>query len=425
MKATYRFPEAPELAGLSVTAEARGRLVTLRPRGRGALRFVPYLTAYSAWLTAAGPIEAGDDSHPGLYSLYLPPLPSEPHRRQILGDLRTLVLHDPSPLALTLGVTDRCQCTCGHCSAVRRDGEAVPLSGDELHRVIAQALDDLNVDVITFTGGEPLLRDDLEDLVACVPTEKAITLVFTNGLLLDPGRARSLAAAGLFGVHLSLDSPDPVEHDRLRGHDGCFAAVEQAAKAATGAGLKVGISTYISRHTARSDRLERIAALAASWGAVEVTVFDAIATGRLFEHPEIHMSPEDHRAVVAQGKRISRRYGNRPRVVTQSWTNDPHSFGRLIGCLAATLQVHVTAHGELAPCDFTPLSFGNVREAPLDELWRRLVAHPEWSRRRLKCRMQDPAFRTRYIDTIPAGAPLPCPITALDDEPGAEREPLS
>ena len=286
--------------------------------------------------------------------------------------------------------------------------------------MVTQALDDLGVDVITFTGGEPLLRDDLEELVALVPRDQAITLVFTNGLLLDRERARSLAAAGLFGIQLSLDSPDPQEHDRLRGAEGCFAAVERAAKAAVAAGLKLGVSTYVTAETARGDRLARIAALAAGWGAIEVSVFDAIATGRLLGHPECHLSADDHRAVVTEGRRLSRRFGNRPRVVTQSWTNAPHGFGRLIGCLAASLQVHVTAHGELAPCDFTPLSFGNVREAPLAELWRRLVSHPEWSRRRLTCRMQDAAFRARYIETIPAGASLPHPITLLDRRPTAE-----
>jgi len=414
VKDVYRFPDNADLDGLRLDVVASGRRLTVRPRGRGALRFLPYLTAYSAWLTAAGPIEPATRHDPALYTLYFPPIPSPAHARQMACDLLTLVLERPAPLALTLGVTDACQCTCAHCSAVASRNERPPLERDELLRVVAEALH-LGVDVVTFTGGEPLLRDDLEELVSAVPPELAISLVFTNGLLLDRERARMLAAAGLYGIQLSLDSPDPAEHDLLRGKDGCYAAVERAARAAIAAGLKVGVSTYVTRETARTDHLARIAALAARWGAHEVTAFDAIATGRLLDRPDVHMMPADHRAVVAQGRRLSRRHRNRPRVVTQSWTNSRRGFGRLIGCLAATLQIHVTSHGDLQPCDFTPLSFGNVGNRPLADIWRSLATHPEWSHRRLTCRMQDPRFRRRFIDPIPADASLPYPVALLDE----------
>jgi MoaA/NifB/PqqE/SkfB family radical SAM enzyme len=425
VKQTYHYPDTPGIEGLRVDVETRGRLLTLRPRGRRAWRFAPYLAAYSAWLTAAGPIEDGGRSAPSLYSLYFPPIPGPAHARQIGCDLRTLVLERPAPLALTLGVTTGCQLSCAHCSALtapdaggEQNGRpGAPLTRDELLRVVVEALE-LGVDVVTFTGGEPLLRDDLEELVAAVPPALATTLVFTNGLLLDDDRARSLAAAGLYGLHLSLDSPDPGEHDRLRGREGCFEAVRRAARAARRADLKLGLSTYADRDAVRTGRLAGVAALAAAWDAHEVTVFDAIATGRLLRHPEVHLTAADHRTIVAEGKRLSRRYLNRPRVVTQSWTNERLSFGRLIGCLAATLQIHVTARGELQPCDFTPLTFGNVREAPLADLWRALVSHPEWSRRSLRCRMQDQAFRRSYIDPIPAGAPLPY---AVADLPGRSQ----
>ncbi len=414
MRVTYRFAETPEFADVRLTVENRGRRLKLGLSGRGSLRLRPYLAAYSLWLNTVGPIEVGDEATPNIYSLYLPPIPSHALARQIEGDFRSWVLKRPTPLALTIAVTDRCQCSCPHCSAAGTGGTAPVLSGEQIRRTVAEAVA-LGVNVVTFTGGEPLLRDDLEECIAAVAPKEAVTLVFTNGLLLDGERARSLKAAGLHGVHVSLDSPDPDEHDKLRGRGGCFAAVAAAAQTALAAGLKVGISTYATNESVRQHRLAGIAALAAEWGAHEVTVFDAISTGRLFGRRDVHLTAAAHRDLVAQGKELTARHRARPRVVTQAWTNSGRGFARLIGCLAANFQVHVTAHGDLTPCDFTPLSFGNVRDVPVAELWRRLTTHPAFCARSKTCRMQDAAFRERYIDTIPTGATLPFPITELAD----------
>ena len=74
----------------------------------------------------------------------------------------------------------------------------------------------------------------------------------------------------------------------------------------------------------------------------------------------------------------------------------------------------MTAQGDVTPCDFTPLSFGNVADEPLATIWRRMTTHPEYRRHSVACRMQDPGFRARYIDPIPPGSSLPHPIAELD-----------
>ena len=94
-------------------------------------------------------------------------------------------------------------------------------------------------------------------------------------------------------------------------------------------------------------------------------------------------------------------------MITQSWTNSGLGITRSIGCLAAHFQLHVSAHGDFMPCDFTPLSFGNVREESVADLWAKETAHPAYRRHSRKCRMQEPEFRKRYIDTIPKALPSP------------------
>jgi MoaA/NifB/PqqE/SkfB family radical SAM enzyme len=410
VKQTYRFERTPELAGATLTVTSRGPLVTVWPRGFRSPRALFLSLLFFFWLNVIRPIESGAQGN--LYSLYFPPVPSPAQARTVESFLRKWLVADPAPMAATVAVTTRCQYRCGHCSAAGVDGRP-ELDTDALRDVVAECLD-LGVHVVTFTGGEPLLRDDLEGLVAAVPPELATTLVFTNARGLDAARARSLREAGLFGVHVSLDSPDPATHDRLRGCEGAFARVERGVRAALDAGLKVGLSTYATHASVASGDLFRLSALAHRWGVHEVTVFDAIPTGRLLHDECVPLTPADHLAVVRQARRATRRARRRPRVVSQSWTNRRDGCARYIGCLGAGFQVHVTAQGDVTPCDFTPLSFGNVADEPLATIWRRMTTHPEYRRHSVACRMQDPAFRARYIDQIPAGASLPHPIAELD-----------
>ncbi len=417
MRLTYTFPNVPRLKGLSVEVENRGDRLRSRVSGPGSLTYGLLLKLYFAYWRGrqAGPIVVREEGN--VYSLYIPPIPSPGNNRNLETMLRSWLCREPRPLAVTIGVTTRCQLGCLHCSAAGVDPAKPVLTREEMRRVVDESLD-LGVVNITFTGGEPLLRDDLEELVAMVPRDKAVALVFTNAVDLDAARARRLKEAGTWALHVSLDSPDPDEHDAMRRRAGTFKAVRDGVRAALEAGLMVCLSTYATNESVRRSSLTRLAALGAEWGVQEITVFDCIPTGRLLRREEMMLTPASRRLLLREARGINRRLAGRPRVVTQSWTNTRSGLALLMGCLAGHMQFHLTADGEFTPCDFTPLSFGNVREASVGELWRRNVSHPAYRRHQYRCRMQDPAFRERYVNAIPEGACMPYPIDKLGTGPG-------
>ena len=80
----------------------------------------------------------------------------------------------------------------------------------------------LGISIIAFTGGEPLLRKDIFELISHVDKRKAVPILFTNGLLLSDEVAEKLAKAGLYSIFVSIDSPNPKEHDQLRGMPNLF-----------------------------------------------------------------------------------------------------------------------------------------------------------------------------------------------------------
>jgi len=359
------------------------------------------------------PVRVSGDTY--IFSLYLPPIPSPAHNHQLENFLRNRLFGRRTPMAATLAVTDACQLSCPHCSAALRPRGKAQLDTATWRRVIGECVD-LGTSVVTFTGGEPLLRRDIDELIAAVPKERAVAEFFCNGLEAAPERLAELKAAGAYGIHLSLDSPDEGEHDRGRGRAGVYRAVSQAARAARAAGLLVGLSTYATNASVDARKLTRVAALAEDWGVSEVSVFDGIRTGRMLRGCEPLLDAGHKRALIAEARTANRVHRGRLRVITQSWTNSGRGFSLLIGCLAGNLQCHITPQGDLTPCDFTPLSFGNVQDAPVADLWWGMLAHPAYRKRSLHCRMQSPEFRARYIDTIPEGSSLPYPVDGTRTE---------
>ena len=117
--------------------------------------------------------------------------------------------------------------------------------------------------LITFDGGEPMLRKDLPDLVSSVD-ERAIATSFTSGYHLTADRAKQLKQAGLYAVRISIDSPFEKEHDRVRGRSGAYHDALDGVKNALQAGLLVDLFMVTSPHNI--DHLEDAFSLATESG---------------------------------------------------------------------------------------------------------------------------------------------------------------
>ena len=77
--------------------------------------------------------------------------------------------------------------------------------------------------------------------------------------------------------------------------------------------------------------------------------------------------------------------------------------------------MHATAGGDVLPCAYMPLSFGNVREEDLGIIWERMGKHASCRSQADYCLMRDPDFRKRYIHTIPEGERLPLRMDLCDE----------
>jgi len=348
-------------------------------------------------------------SSPNSYTFYLPPFGTAAYKRVLRCGIRR-DLHLPAgPTAVTFAITSRCPCSCYHCSAHRRSttGE---LTNAEAKDVIDQCVG-LMAGSIVLTGGEPMVRDDLGDLVSHIRKAEATPQIFTSGYYLDSERARELKRAGLEVAFVSLDSPDPEVHDAGRGVPGLFQKATAGIKAAAEEGISTGISTFATHEAVAEHYVERFFELGRDLGVREVTVFDVTPTGKMIDREDLLLTPEEHRALSGlQEGQFVRKDG--PKIVTMSYVNETD----IIGCFGGKYQLHITHDGYVTPCDFVPLHFGNVREESLRTIWNRIRAHPEYRKKTVPCRMQDPEFRRKYISKIPPDAQLPYPMERIPME---------
>jgi MoaA/NifB/PqqE/SkfB family radical SAM enzyme len=345
-------------------------------------------------------------------NVFAPPTGSRAQFRALWSLVKSRLLMRPFPTAVTFAVTYHCQARCPHCSAgshLRKD--APELTTGEAKRAIDETTG-LGVSVIAFTGGEPLVRDDIFELVSHVDKRKTIAHLFTNGLLLTDENVKRLVDAGLYTLFLSLDSHIPEEHDRLRGIPGLFDKGIEGLRKLKENGVFIGISSYASRSgTARGD-YKKMYELARRIGAHNLVLFDNVPTGSLLKDTSEVLTMDQREEIIDYTVDIFKRR-EIPPLTSQAWQNSIQGYLGGIGCVAGCIQYYISAYGDIAPCDFTPLSFGNMREEPIRKIWKRMVRHPAYRHRSQFCRMQNPRFRHFYIDPIPDSATLPYDITKL------------
>ena len=343
---------------------------------------------------------------------FAPPVGSYAQFRALKAIAKSHLLGRSYPLVITFAVTYRCQLQCAHCSAARhRRKDERELSTREAKMVIDESLD-LGVAVVTFTGGEPLMREDIFDLISHVNKRKAITLLFTNGLLLTDDVINRLKEAGLYSLFVSLDSVEPEEHDALRGLPEAFRAAVEGIERALNKGMMVTIASYASRSNTRKHHFLKMHKLGRKLGVHMVMFFDCISTGALLHDTGEMLTPQQKKR-IARYSAYNFNLGTRPIFVSQAWQNSPEGYLSGIGCVAGHLQYYVSAYGDVQPCDFTPLTFGNIRQTSLKRIWKRMIRHPAYNHLSRRCRMQNPKFREFYIDPIPDEVSLPYPIEKL------------
>ena len=323
-----------------------------------------------------GQVEPSDALRYGRRSADLPS-----HLLQFSADKKPVVVWN---------VTSRCNLTCEHCYAATGKCHDVR----ELDTTEAKTLlDDLaafGCPVALFSGGEPLLRHDLPELVAHAVSRGLRAVVSSNGTLLDDAMARRLKDAGTTYVGISVDGK-PESHDRFRGMPGAFARTLAGIRACKAAGLKVGLRHTITADTA--DDIPTIFDLLEAEDIPRVCFYHLVYTGRAAELRTRDLSHDATRRIVDliidRTADLARR-GLRKEVLTvDNHCDGPYLYMRMLreGNTAGAARVlellrmnggnstgqgisSIGWDGDVYPDQFWRTQcLGNVRERPFSTIW--------------------------------------------------------
>ena len=325
-------------------------------------------------------------------NVHFPPWPSRAFDALVAQFARLGDAADDWLYSVTLAVTNRCSFHCWHCYNAGRSED--DLSLPEM-RELARQLQQLGAVRVTLTGGEPLLRDDLEEIVAAFDDRTSL-IVGTTGDGLTPARARRLAEAGLFAVGISLDSDDPAEHDRVRGVDGAFRIALDGLATARAAGLYPYVVTVAWRELLEPERFLKFMRFAGQAGAEEVHLLEPSATGRLAGRSDVLLDVTERRRILQYQRDVA---ADEALPILSSFTY--LESDTCFGCGAGLTHIYVDGSGEVCPCNLVPLSFGRTRERPLQEILASMRKHFTTPRGSCAGKMLAPF--------VPATGPLPTP----------------
>lgn len=276
-------------------------------------------------------------------------------------------------MIVSWNTTNACNMYCDHCyrdAGCKADEELSTVEAKTLLDQIAKA----GFKIMIFSGGEPLLRPDILELVEHAKRLGLRSVFGTNGTLITPKMAVELKKAGAMGMGISLDSLDVHKHDTFRKFPGAWEGAIRGMRNCRAAGLPFQIHTTIMDWNA--EEIESITDFAVAEGAVAHHFFFLVPTGRAKtieaeslrarayeetltrimkkqQQVEIELKP----TCAPQFMRIARQMGMKLR------------FGR--GCLAGTSYCIISPRGQVQPCAYLNLPLGDVRETPFDEIWEK------------------------------------------------------
>lgn len=302
-----------------------------------------------------------------------------------------------APFLVIWETTQACDLLCKHCRASAqpiRDPEE--LSTNEAMGLLRQ-VKRLGDPLMVFTGGDPLKRNDLYDLLSYSVSLGLRTTVTPSATpLLTRAAVERFKDSGVSRMAISIDGATAAEHDGFRQVAGSFQTSIDALNAARDLGLETQVNTTVTR--SNMHRLDEIAALVAETGAKLWSVFFLVVTGRaqldddltaeeyeqVFErlYETSLTAPFDVKTTEAQhyrryaaqrrkrdGVSARKRNGEPPPFIARQ-AGLPPSIARQAGINDGKGFVFVSHRGEIYPSGFLSISAGNVRTNELGDVYR-------------------------------------------------------
>jgi len=250
-----------------------------------------------------------------------------------------------------------CNFKCKHCAIERfKQKDIATLTVPDVKRIADQA-DAMGLASICISGGEPLMFPELEDIVNAIGPDRFVVSVDTNGWLLKEEKIKWLVSIGVDRIHLSMDGLGD-NHDEFREIKGSWKRCIEALPYCKEYGLGVIINIVGTKSIVESGELVKQLEYIKQFGEHASIIF-AKATGAFEGHEEDILDSENIRYIQE---------------LTNTYNCSTHlsmNCGYEFGCMCFKRHMSITAHGDVLPCPWIPITMGNVLTENLETIIQR------------------------------------------------------
>ncbi|NVM52552.1 MAG: radical SAM protein [Candidatus Helarchaeota archaeon] len=314
------------------------------------------------------------------------------------------------PIITLWSITEECNMDCTHCY-FNRDSSAHIMSFEEVCATIDQLYSAKNL-VLGFSGGEPLLREDIFDIIQYASQKSMRVALASNGILITQQVAKRLKDSGAGYVQISIDGLEDI-HDQIRGK-GVFQKAIAGIKHCIQAGLYVSMDVVITKLNVH--QIHRLIDLAKTLNIQKFEVLDFVPSGKAAQQTHLALSPLQieqfgiflctiWQKLIAENYPLTLSYKNPvfSRILAQRFPNaytipffkgifpkdalkffnfsnrlSKGIFGEqtpfspfITGCESGIYVIHIKPNGDVTPCPLNPVILGNVKNTHIQQIWQR------------------------------------------------------
>ncbi len=278
-------------------------------------------------------------------------------------------------------MTTACNLNCVHCHTAGGEPRSDELTTNEAKNLLNDLAQVENFRMMAFTGGEPLMRPDLFELLSFSRSLGFTNTIATNATLIDDEIAQKMKACGVVIAAVSLDGTTAETHDRIRGLPGSFEKAVQGMRALTRAGILLHINITAMQYNV--SQMERLMALVDDLKTAILLIYQLVPVGRGRVIKDAALDKERNEWLIEFMANAQRETNAimEPVAGPQYWpfllkrarvsAGVPLWFAEKVfhGCAAGRGFVYIKPDGAVWPCPFVEISCGNIREQGFDKIW--------------------------------------------------------
>jgi MoaA/NifB/PqqE/SkfB family radical SAM enzyme len=307
----------------------------------------------------------------------------------------------PCTVAL-ISVTSACTYHCEHCYQRFDKGKDVDI---EFLKTTVKSLQDSGIAFFNIEGGEPFLTfDRLLDVCNVIDDRSEIWINSTgNGITKE--RLLKLKETNLTAIMFSLHSETPQQVNKFMGDENAWANMEEAINLCHEVGFPVAFNTCLPLQDFRNGNFEKVMQQAKDFGGSLIQIIKPKPSGGWLESGVEEYSVEDFALIKKKVNlyNLNREYADFPSISAQIIEEDPEMFGCTAG---GTDRLYINAKGDLQPCEFLNISFGNIAEEDFGVIYKRMRKAFETPQTCIACEKYAKDIRKLYVDNKLKTLPL-------------------